>query len=67
MIGLPQKMFNVYFNVYLRKCTHICIDFFFFGIWIGNESEDLVPPDLVRIRQSSRVGYEAAIGFLQRL
>ena len=37
----------------------------FFCIWIGNESEDHVPPDLVRIRQSGRVGYGAAIGILQ--
>ena len=29
---------------------------FFFLIWIGNESEDRVPPYLVRIRQSGRVG-----------
>ena len=37
---------------------------FFFCIWIGNESENRVPPDLVRIFQSSQVGYKAAIGFL---
>ena len=36
----------------------------FFFIWIGNESEDCVSPDLVQIRQSSRVGYEVEIGFL---
>ena len=38
--------------------------FFFFCIWIGNESEDRIFPDLVLIRQSGRVGYGATIGFL---
>ena len=38
--------------------------FFFFCIWIGNESEDRNPPDLVLIRQSGQVRYRAAIGSL---
>ena len=39
--------------------------FFFFCIWIGNEIEDRVSLDLVRIRQSGLVGYGAAIRSLQ--
>ena len=37
---------------------------FFFCIGIGNESEDDVSPDLVRILQSDQVRYGATIGFL---
>ena len=47
--------------------TFVLIFFFFFGIWIGNESEDRVSPYLVRIRQSGQGGYGAAIKFLQIL
>ena len=47
-----------------RKCIHIYIDFFFFCIWIGNESEDRISPYLVQIHQSSRVRYRATIGIL---
>ena len=43
------------------------LNFFFFCIWIGNESEDHVPPNLVRILQSGRVesGTRVAIENLQ--
>ena len=34
---------------------------------VGNESEDRVSPDLVRICQLGGVGYGATIGFLQRV
>ena len=40
--------------------------FFFFCIWIGNESEDRVPLDPVRIRQSGWVRYGAAIEILHQ-
>ena len=36
----------------------------FFCIWIGNESEDRVPPNLLRILQSGLVGNGPAIGIL---
>ena len=45
--------------------TFVLNFFFFFCIWIGNESEDRVAPYLVRIRQSGQVGYGATIGILQ--
>ena len=35
--------------------TFVLNFFFFFCIWIGNESEDRVPLDLVRIHQSGQV------------
>ena len=48
----------------LKMYSHL-YGIFFFCIWIGNESEDHFSPDLVRIRQSGRVGYGVTIGFLQ--
>ena len=39
--------------------------FFFFCIWIRNESEDRVPTNLVQIRQSDQVRYRAAFGSIQ--
>ena len=39
---------------------------FFFCIWIGNESEDRVSPDLVRICKLVQVVYRAAISILQQ-
>ena len=39
----------------LKMYSHLYLIFFFFCIWIGNESEERVPPNLVRIRQSGRV------------
>ena len=43
------------------------LNFFFFCIWIGNESKDHVSPYLVRIHQLGRVesGTGRPIGFLQ--
>ena len=40
------------------------LNFFFFRIWIGNESEDRVSPDIVWICQSGRVwvGYRVRSG-----
>ena len=62
-------MFNVYFYVYPMSIwnefgienvfTFVLI--FFFCIWIGNESEDRISLDVVRIRQSGPVGYGATI------
>ena len=51
-------------NLVLKMYSHLYW-FFFFNIWIGNESEDRIPADLVRICQLGWVGYRAAIGILQ--
>ena len=67
---VSAKMFNIYFYVYLMSICNAFgienvftfIDFSF--IWIRNESENRVPPDLVRICQLGRVRYKAAIGIL---
>ena len=50
----------------LKMYSH-CIELLllFFCIWTRNESEDVIPSDLVRICQLGRVGYSTTIGILQ--